>query len=205
MLTVWFILGLRAVLDRARVPGRPRVADGGGIERVDPGHDDRDGQLLRRDLRGRSTIRPGPSRTMATFIPPSAPFVVPLRAAFDAICPWRSSVAIAITVAGDLGPLLDRRAGLRRGRAPDRRPDQAPRRVALGRASRLRSGRRAARRVPGSAAGVPEDDRLAVPRAGADAGDEAGQRLGRVDRVDQDRPRSGRAGRRPPSPLGRPP
>ena len=30
----------------------------------------------------------GTVATIATFIPPSAPFVVPLRAAFDAIPPW---------------------------------------------------------------------------------------------------------------------
>jgi len=37
--------------------------------------------------------------TVATFIPPSAPFVVPLRAAFDAIPPWQIGLSLVITVA----------------------------------------------------------------------------------------------------------
>jgi ABC-2 type transport system permease protein len=36
--------------------------------------------------------------TVATFIPPSAPFVVPLRAAFDAIAPWEIGLSIVITL-----------------------------------------------------------------------------------------------------------
>ncbi len=35
---------------------------------------------------------------VATFIPPAAPFVVPLRAAFDAITPIELVLSIAITV-----------------------------------------------------------------------------------------------------------
>ena len=42
---------LPAVLDRIGFPGRPRLADGGGLECLDPGHDDRDDQLLRGYLR----------------------------------------------------------------------------------------------------------------------------------------------------------
>ena len=37
---------------------------------------------------------------IATYLPPSAPFVVPLRAAFDAITPIEILISIAITVAG---------------------------------------------------------------------------------------------------------
>ncbi len=37
--------------------------------------------------------------TIATFLPPSAPFVVPLRAAFDAIPPWQIAVSVVITLA----------------------------------------------------------------------------------------------------------
>lgn len=37
--------------------------------------------------------------TIATFLPPSAPFVVPLRAAFDAIPPWEIGVSLVITLA----------------------------------------------------------------------------------------------------------
>jgi ABC-2 type transport system permease protein len=37
--------------------------------------------------------------TIATFLPPSAPFVVPLRAAFDAIPPWQVGLSLVITVA----------------------------------------------------------------------------------------------------------
>ena len=40
----------------------------------------------------------GTVATIATFLPPSAPFVVPLRAAFDAIPPWQIGLSIAITV-----------------------------------------------------------------------------------------------------------
>ena len=38
--------------------------------------------------------------TVATFLPPSAPFVVPLRAAFDAISPIEVILAMLITIAG---------------------------------------------------------------------------------------------------------
>ena len=41
----------------------------------------------------------GTIATIATFLPPSAPFVVPLRAAFDAIPPWQVGVSAVITVA----------------------------------------------------------------------------------------------------------
>jgi ABC-2 type transport system permease protein len=37
---------------------------------------------------------------IATFIPPSAPFVVPLRAAFDAIPLWQIGVAAILTLIG---------------------------------------------------------------------------------------------------------
>jgi ABC-2 type transport system permease protein len=37
--------------------------------------------------------------TIATFLPPSAPFVVPLRAAFDAIPPWQIGLSVLVTVA----------------------------------------------------------------------------------------------------------
>ncbi len=37
--------------------------------------------------------------TVATFLPPSAPFVVPLRAAFDAIPPWQIGLSILVTMA----------------------------------------------------------------------------------------------------------
>jgi ABC-2 type transport system permease protein len=42
----------------------------------------------------------GTVATIATFLPPSAPFVVPLRAAFDAIPPWQIGVSALITIAG---------------------------------------------------------------------------------------------------------
>ena len=41
----------------------------------------------------------GTVATVATFLPPSAPMVVPLRAAFDAIAPWEIAGSIAITLA----------------------------------------------------------------------------------------------------------
>ncbi len=42
----------------------------------------------------------GTVATIATFIPASAPFVVPLRAAFDAIPAWQIGLSIAITLIG---------------------------------------------------------------------------------------------------------
>jgi ABC-2 type transport system permease protein len=42
----------------------------------------------------------GPVAVVATYLPPSAPFVVPLRAAFDAIGPIEILISIAVTVAG---------------------------------------------------------------------------------------------------------
>ena len=42
----------------------------------------------------------GPVAIVATYLPPSAPFVVPLRAAFDAIGPIEILLSIAVTVAG---------------------------------------------------------------------------------------------------------
>jgi ABC-2 type transport system permease protein len=41
----------------------------------------------------------GPVAVAATFLPPSAPFVVPLRAAFDAIAPWEIGLSVLVTVA----------------------------------------------------------------------------------------------------------
>ena len=109
---------LRALLDRARVPRRARVADGGGVERLDAGDDDRDDQLLRGDLRGRR--RPvGTVATIATFLPPSAPFVVPLRAAFDAIARLGDRPVDPGHDGRHLGPVRRRGAGLRRGGPPD--------------------------------------------------------------------------------------
>jgi ABC-2 type transport system permease protein len=40
---------------------------------------------------------------VATFIPPAAPFVVPLRAAFDAITPIEIVLSIAVTMAAIWG------------------------------------------------------------------------------------------------------
>ena len=42
----------------------------------------------------------GTVATVATFLPPSAPFVVPLRAAFDAIPEWQVGLSIVVTLAG---------------------------------------------------------------------------------------------------------
>jgi ABC-2 type transport system permease protein len=42
----------------------------------------------------------GTVATIATFLPPSAPFVVPLRAAFDAIPLWQIGLSALITIAG---------------------------------------------------------------------------------------------------------
>ncbi len=42
----------------------------------------------------------GPIAQVATYLPPSAPFVVPLRAAFDAIGPLEILLSVVVTVAG---------------------------------------------------------------------------------------------------------
>ena len=42
----------------------------------------------------------GPVANIATFLPPSAPFVVPLRAAFDAIPAWQIGAAAILTLIG---------------------------------------------------------------------------------------------------------
>ena len=44
--------------------------------------------------------------TVATFLPPSAPMVVPLRAAFDAIAPWEIGLSIVLTLAAIYGLFL---------------------------------------------------------------------------------------------------
>lgn len=41
----------------------------------------------------------GTVATIATFLPPSAPFVVPMRAAFDAIPPWQIGLSVLLTLA----------------------------------------------------------------------------------------------------------
>ena len=127
----------------------------------------------------------GTVATIATFFPPSAPFVVPLRAAFDAIPPWQIGLSVAHHPGGDLGAVLDRGAGLCRRRPPARRADQAARRVAVGRGV-ARSQAVERLEQAGRPAGVPEDDLPAVERPVAGQGDETGQRLGGVDRIDQD-------------------
>jgi ABC-2 type transport system permease protein len=42
----------------------------------------------------------GTVATVATYLPPSAPFVVPLRAALEAIEPWEIGLAILSTLVG---------------------------------------------------------------------------------------------------------
>ena len=76
--------------------------------------------------------------TVATYLPPSAPFVVPLRAAFDAIGPLEIGISMLITIIGIWVLFVDRRPGLRGCRAPDGRPDEAARRVAVRRGVVLR-------------------------------------------------------------------
>ena len=136
---------LPAVLDRARASSGAGLADGGGLERLDAGDDGRDDQLLRGDLRGRSTTRTARSRrsrrscrrrhrSSSRCGPPSTPSRR-----------GRSACPSLITLVGDLGAVLDRRAGLRGRGAPGRRPDEAARRVAVGRGVTARgvSGRAA--------------------------------------------------------------
>ena len=75
----------------------------------------------------------GSAARIATFLPPVSPMIVPLRAALGAIEPWEVvGSAVLITCADDLAAARVRRPGLLRGGAPDRRPDEAPRRLAGG-------------------------------------------------------------------------
>ncbi len=75
----------------------------------------------------------GTVATIATFLPPSAPFVVPLRAAFDAIPPWQIGVSALITMVGIWVLFVIGAQGLLGRRAAGRWPDEAARRVAVGR------------------------------------------------------------------------
>ena len=62
----------------------------------------------------------GTVATIATFLPPSAPFVVPLRAAFDAIAALGDRRVVDHHRGRHLGPVHDRGAGLCRCGPPDR-------------------------------------------------------------------------------------
>ena len=128
----------------------------------------------------------GTAARIATFLPPVSPMIVPLRAALGAIEPWEVVLGDRGQPRRDLAAVRVRRAGLLRRGAPDGRPDEAPGRLAGGaaigavaaqpsRASRTGpASRRRARTRPGPGAPV------------ADAGDEPGERLRGVDRVDED-------------------
>ena len=67
---------------------------------------------------------------LLTFFPPSAPMVVPLRAALDAIPAWQVVVSILLMLRRDLGAVRGRRTRVLRRHPPDRRPDEAPGRLA---------------------------------------------------------------------------
>ena len=69
---------------------------------------------------------------MLTFFPPSAPFVVPLRIALDAISPVEIVLSLALTVASVFVLFVAGRPDLLGCRAPDRRADEAAGRLAVG-------------------------------------------------------------------------
>ncbi len=101
----------------------------------------------------------GVAARIATFVPPVAPMVVPLRAALGAIEPWEIVARAGRHVRCDLGPVRRRRPGLQRSGAPDRCPDEASGRLAslgprLGR-RRRRVGRVRAREPQGSRSKMP--------------------------------------------------
>ena len=84
-LLTWFILGFAFYSTAMGFLGLARVARRGGVERVAAGHDDRDAcRTWSRSCWSRRS-RTASSRTVLTFFPPSAPMVVPLRAALGAI------------------------------------------------------------------------------------------------------------------------
>ena len=103
---------LHALLDGAGLPRRARVADGGGLERLDArSRWSATLSLLRLDPRWSPRTRTASSRTSLTFLPPSAPMVVPLRAALGAIQPWEIGAVDRAHARGDLGAVRGRRRG----------------------------------------------------------------------------------------------
>ena len=92
----------------------------------------------------------GPVATVATFLPPSAPFVVPLAGRVRRDRADRDRPVDPHHGRGHLGPVRRRRPGLCRRGPPDRRPDEDPRRVAVrrgvGAGHSFRGGRREDRR-----------------------------------------------------------
>ena len=130
----------------------------------------------------------GVAARIATFLPPVSPMIVPLRVALGAIEPWEIVLAVVDQPRDDLAAARVRRAGLLRGGAPDRRPDEAPRRLA-GLAAVARSSRSGRSSSVSKRAGVPpacQNTTGPSDAAVAGAGDQPGERLRRVDRVDED-------------------
>ena len=93
---------------------------------------------------------------IATFLPPSAPFVVPLRAAFDAIAPWEIGLSIVITLAA-IWVLFSSAARVYAG-AVLQTAGRMKLRDAWRSAGRVARGQSSGSNRPGRAAGVPEDD-----------------------------------------------
>ena len=88
---------LHAVLDGARGPRCPRVADGGGVERVEPGDDGRDASATS-SRSSRSIDDPaGRVATIATFLPPSRRWSCRCGRRSMRSPPWRSALAVVVT------------------------------------------------------------------------------------------------------------
>ena len=106
MLLLWFVIGYMLLLDRAGGPGRARVADGGGVERVEPGQHPR--PRCRTCSRCSSPIQDpdGLAAQIATYLPPVSPMIVPLRAALGAIEPWEIGLAVIVNLVA-IGLLLE--------------------------------------------------------------------------------------------------
>ena len=192
LLAVWFVLGYALYSTALGLPRRARIADGGGLERVDAGDDGRDDQLLRGDLRGHQRpVRRRSPRSRRSSRP---------RRRSSCRCGPRSTPSRR-SRSRSRSPSRSPRSGScsRSGRAStpapcSRRPGGSKLRDAWRSAGQSRSppgaGAVGARSSGSNSAGVPpacqNTTRCAVQRPRADAGDEAGQRLRRVDRVDED-------------------
>ena len=200
LLGLWFVLGYALYSTALGFLGALASRMEEASNASTPGDADRDDQLLRGDLRGDQ--RPVRHRRHDRDVPPAVGAV--RRAAAGRVRRDRAleiGLSIAITIAAiwvlfTIGARVYAGAVLQTGG-----------RIKLRDAWRSAGRRRrsSGSKSPGVAAGVPEDDRWPSQRARPDAGDEPGQRLGRVDRVDEDRLGPARAGGPPRRRLGGPP
>ena len=90
---------LHVLLDGAGRARRARVADGGGVERLEPGLASWPRSRTSSRCSSRSRIRTASAARIATFLPPVSPMIVPLRVALGAIQPWEIVLAVIVNLA----------------------------------------------------------------------------------------------------------